>query len=99
MSLDKANTTLAGATCLVTGGAGFIGSHVATRLVEIGARVKVLDNLSTGFPHNLQHIAGKYEWIEATAVILQWSAGPLKAANMCFIWPHWPACRKVWKIR
>ncbi len=64
MSLDKANTTLAGATCLVTGGAGFIGSHVATRLVEIGARVKVLDNLSTGFPHNLQHIAGKYEWIE-----------------------------------
>ena len=34
---------------LVTGGAGYIGSHVARQLVEAGARVVVLDNLSTGF--------------------------------------------------
>ncbi|TWT47694.1 SDR family oxidoreductase [Botrimarina hoheduenensis] len=38
---------------LVTGGAGFIGSHLATALVERGDRVRVLDNLSTGFERNL----------------------------------------------
>lgn len=37
-------------TVLVTGGAGYIGSHVVARLREAGERVVVLDNLSTGFP-------------------------------------------------
>ncbi|MEM1226604.1 MAG: SDR family NAD(P)-dependent oxidoreductase [Planctomycetota bacterium] len=39
--------------CLVTGGAGFIGSHVAAQLLAEGAHVRVLDNLSTGFESNL----------------------------------------------
>jgi UDP-glucose 4-epimerase len=39
---------------LVTGGAGFIGSHVAKRLLERGLEVKVLDNLSTGSMKNLE---------------------------------------------
>jgi len=39
---------LRGRLVLVTGGAGFIGSHIADRLVGQGARVRVLDNLSTG---------------------------------------------------
>lgn len=34
---------------LITGGAGYIGSHVARQLVERGERIIVLDNLSTGF--------------------------------------------------
>lgn len=51
-------------TCLVTGGAGFIGSHIATRLVEQGARVRVLDNLSTGSRANFGHIADQIEFIE-----------------------------------
>ncbi len=51
-------------TFLVTGAAGFIGSHIATALVERGDRVKVLDNLSTGFRHNLKHIDGRFEFIE-----------------------------------
>ena len=34
---------------LVTGGAGFIGSHIAETLVRRGDRVRVLDNLSSGF--------------------------------------------------
>jgi UDP-glucose 4-epimerase len=49
---------------LVTGGAGFIGSHIATALVERGDMVRVLDNLSTGHPGNLAHIADRIELIE-----------------------------------
>jgi UDP-glucose 4-epimerase len=40
-------------TCLVTGGAGFIGSHIADRLVASGYRVVVIDNESTGFRENV----------------------------------------------
>ncbi|HET7910528.1 MAG TPA: NAD-dependent epimerase/dehydratase family protein, partial [Pseudolabrys sp.] len=36
-------------TILVTGGAGYIGSHMVHELVDAGERVVVLDNLSTGF--------------------------------------------------
>lgn len=46
---------------LVTGGAGFIGSHIVTALVERGDRVRVLDNLSTGKPANLAHVGAKVE--------------------------------------
>ncbi len=42
-----------GCTTLVTGGAGFIGSHVVDRLVKEGCTVKVYDDLSTGFAQNL----------------------------------------------
>jgi len=50
---------------LVTGGAGFIGSHLATALVERGESVRVLDNLSTGTIENLAHLNGRYEFIKA----------------------------------
>jgi len=52
------------ATSLVTGGAGFIGSHIATALVERGDRVRVLDNLSTGHRGNLAHLGDSVELIE-----------------------------------
>lgn len=42
--------------CLVTGGAGFIGSHLTERLLADGHRVTVLDNLSTGRAENLAHL-------------------------------------------
>ncbi len=50
---------------LVTGGAGFIGSHLVGALVERGDRVRVLDNLSTGRRENLSAWAGQFEFIEA----------------------------------
>ena len=43
---------------LVTGGAGFIGSHLAERLLELGHDVQVLDNLSTGSIDNITHLKG-----------------------------------------
>jgi UDP-glucose 4-epimerase len=52
-------------TCLVTGGGGFIGSHLATALVERGDRVRVLDNFSTGNRKNLDHIRDDIELTEA----------------------------------
>jgi nucleoside-diphosphate-sugar epimerase len=48
---------------LVTGGAGFIGSHLTEELVRRGDRVRVVDNLVTGKRGNLAHIAG-VEFIE-----------------------------------
>jgi UDP-glucose 4-epimerase len=58
------STRRAGVTThLVTGGAGFIGSHLATRLVNDGHRVRVLDNVSTGSLSNLEHLRGRYEFL------------------------------------
>jgi UDP-glucose 4-epimerase len=47
-------------TVLVTGGAGFIGSHLVDQLLESGASVRVLDNLSTGSLANLQAAAERH---------------------------------------
>lgn len=49
---------------LVTGGAGFIGSHVTEQLVQLGARVTVLDNLSTGLYANLALAKDAISFIE-----------------------------------
>jgi len=49
--------TLPPGSYLVTGGAGFIGSHLAQSLVAAGRRVRVLDNLSSGSRENLEQIA------------------------------------------
>ena len=53
---------------LVTGGAGFIGSHVASALVERGEQVRVLDNLVSGHRANLAHLAGRVEFVHGDLV-------------------------------
>jgi nucleoside-diphosphate-sugar epimerase len=52
------------ATFLVTGGAGFIGSHIAETLVRRGDQVRVLDNLMTGKKENLAPFIDRVEFIE-----------------------------------
>jgi nucleoside-diphosphate-sugar epimerase len=50
---------------LVTGGAGFIGSHIVEALIQRGESVRVLDNLSTGHEENLATVRGKIDFRRA----------------------------------
>jgi nucleoside-diphosphate-sugar epimerase len=65
--------SFAGVPVLVTGGAGFIGSHLTDALVERGARLRVFDNFATGLSDNLRHLAGRIELHE----------GDLRDADAC----------------
>lgn len=56
-------------TYVVTGGAGFIGSHLVERLINGGHRVRVVDNLSTGKRDNLRHLSG-FEFHEVSVTDL-----------------------------
>jgi nucleoside-diphosphate-sugar epimerase len=51
---------------LVTGGAGFIGSHISAALIERGAHVRIIDDLSTGHQENVDEIGGDIDFIKAS---------------------------------
>jgi nucleoside-diphosphate-sugar epimerase len=53
---------------LVTGGAGFIGSHLTVALAESGSRVRVIDDLSTGYRSNLEGIDGDVDFIQSSLI-------------------------------
>jgi len=62
---------------LVTGGAGFIGSHLVAALLTRGEQVVVLDNLSTGKRANLAGLTGRFEFVEGDV------ADPAAATRAC----------------
>jgi UDP-glucose 4-epimerase len=59
------------ASTLVTGGAGFIGGHIVRGLLKRGDRVRVFDDLSTGYRRNLDDVAGEIEFVEGDIRSLQ----------------------------
>jgi UDP-glucose 4-epimerase len=69
---------------LVTGGAGFIGSHIAETLVQRGDRVRVLDNLSTGHRSNLDGFGNKLEFIEGDLLEADTVAGAVAGVDCIF---------------
>ena len=69
---------------LVTGGAGFIGSHIVHALVERGDQVRVLDNLSTGKLRNLADVADDIELVEADLVDATAVARAVKGIDLVY---------------
>jgi nucleoside-diphosphate-sugar epimerase len=71
-------------TALVTGGAGFIGSHIAAALLAAGARVRVLDDLSTGHRENIEEIGGDLDFIEGSVADQQLLNQALEGVEVVF---------------
>jgi len=70
--------------CLVTGGAGFIGSNLADALIRLGARVTIVDNLVTGFQENLNEISGDFDFIEGDIGDASTAAKAVEGAEIVF---------------
>jgi UDP-glucose 4-epimerase len=62
---------------LITGGAGFIGSHLADRLLARGDSVLALDDLSTGSPRNIAHLSDhpEFTFVQGTVLDHPWVTG------------------------
>ena len=69
---------------LVTGGAGFVGSHIASALVSSGARVRIIDDLSTGYRENLTEIGGDVDFVRGSLVDEQLLRKALKDVEVVF---------------
>ena len=69
---------------LVTGGAGFIGSHIASALLANGARVRVLDDLSTGHRENIDEIGAGVDFIEGSVADEKLLATALDGVELVF---------------
>ncbi|RJP72357.1 MAG: SDR family oxidoreductase [Candidatus Abyssobacteria bacterium SURF_17] len=70
-------------TYLVTGGAGFIGSHIVRELVHRGENVRVVDNFLTGSRENLSDVSSDIELIEGDIRDLELMQRVMKKADYC----------------
>jgi nucleoside-diphosphate-sugar epimerase len=75
--------TLSG-IALVTGGAGFIGSHIAAALVSAGARVRIIDDLSTGYRENIAEVGGDIDFVQASLTDHQALSRALEDVELVF---------------
>ena len=71
-------------TYIVTGGAGFIGSHLAERLLKDGHRVRVIDDFSTGKPKNLEGLPGDLEVYDVSITDRDALVRPFAGADYVF---------------
>src|SRR5438874_2473837 len=70
--------------CLVTGGAGFIGSHLVEALVAEGHEVRVLDNFSTGGLSNLALVLGRIQVIAGEVTDPEVVHGAMQGVDLVF---------------
>lgn len=83
---------------LVTGGAGFIGSHLARELVRRDHEVVVLDNLSTGNVGNMADFRERIRFVEGSITDLDTVLDCCQGWTVFFIRLLCPASRAVWQI-
>jgi nucleoside-diphosphate-sugar epimerase len=69
---------------LVTGGAGFIGSHLTERLVRDGHAVRVLDNFATGHRRNIAHLLDDVELVEGDIQSYERSSAAVRGCEVVF---------------
>jgi UDP-glucose 4-epimerase len=69
---------------VVTGGAGFIGSHIAETVAASGGKVRIIDDLSTGHRENVEELSGDIEFIEGSVADLELINRALKNAEVVF---------------
>lgn len=72
------------AKILITGGAGFIGSHIAEALIADGHQVRVFDNLSSGHLHNLDGLRDRVEFVKGDVRDRAAIASAMQGQTHCF---------------
>lgn len=73
-----------GKRVLVTGGAGFIGHRLVGKLVSLGARVVVADDLSKGAAKNLEEVSSRIEFTTANLLVANEAKRVMKNTEICF---------------
>lgn len=83
-AMEELRPTFAGRAVCITGGAGFIGGHLSESLVELGARVCVIDDLSNGFEANLAAVASRVRFVRGSILDTAALGEAVKGAEFIF---------------